>query len=140
MRNVLVLGFFGFGFLLGCMNNNYDQASARETAERIGTFRYLCENEQGIQDETPEMTACITKMNQQTPRNVVTHQQTPRSVVTQRQNNGEALMRMGAAMYSCAIHGTTPDPVTGICSPPPPRQQGNVYDNSGRLIGTYVEN
>ena len=54
--------------------------------------------------------------------------------------DGKALMRMGAARYSCAIHGTTPDPVTGICSPPPPRQQGNVYDNSGRLIGTYVEN
>jgi hypothetical protein len=49
MRNVLVLGFVGFGLLAACMNNNYDQASARETAERIGTFRYLCENEQGIQ-------------------------------------------------------------------------------------------
>ena len=54
--------------------------------------------------------------------------------------NNEALMRMGTAGYSCAIYGTTPDPVTRICSPPPPRQQGNVYDNSGRLIGTYVEN
>ena len=137
MRNVLVLGFVGFGFLLGCMNNNYDQASARETAERIGTFRYLCENEQGIQDETPEMTACITKMNQQTPRNVVTQRQ---NTPTKSRMRGEALMRMGGAMYSCAIHGTTPDPVSGICSPPPPRQQGNVYDNSGRLIGTYVEN
>ena len=83
------------------------------------------------------MTACITKMNQQTPRNVVTQRQ---NTPTRSRMSGEALMRMGAAMYSCAIHGTTPDPVTGICSPPPPRQQGNVYDNSGRLIGTYVEN
>ena len=137
MRSVLVVGLVGLGLLTGCMNNNYDQASARETAERIGTFRYLCENEQGIQDETPEMTACITKMNQQTPRNVVTQRQ---NTPTRSRMSGEALMRMGGAMYSCAIHGTTPDPVTGICSPPPPRQQGNVYDNSGRLIGTYVEN
>jgi hypothetical protein len=49
MRSVLVVGLVGLGLLTGCMNNNYDQASARETAERIGTFRYLCENEQGIQ-------------------------------------------------------------------------------------------
>ncbi len=61
MRNVLVLGFVGFGFLLGCMNSNYDQASARETAERIGTFRYLCENEQGIQElKQAAASACIT--------------------------------------------------------------------------------
>ena len=100
MRNVLVLGFVGFGFLLGCMNNNYDQASARETAERIGKFRYLCENEQGIQDETPEMTACITKMNQQTPRNVV----------AQRQNTADSSHYHGRDVTPC----TTPPWATQV--------------------------
>ena len=122
MRKVFVAGFVSLGLLVGCMNTNNNQTAA----ERLGTSRYLCETDQGIQDETPEMTACMTKMmNQQTSNNRM---------------SGEAMIRVGGAMYSCAIYGTRPDPITGICSPPPPKQEGNVYDKSGRHIGTYVEN
>ena len=50
--------------------------------------------------------------------------------------SGEALMRMGGAMYSCGIHGTTPDPVTGICSPPP--RHGNKVTCMIILVGSLA--
>jgi len=121
MRNVLVLGFVGFGFLLGCNSTTY-------TAKPQGVCERILKIEEYLAcKKSPESFSSATQM-------------IPNKVSKKSNIDGEALMRMGSAMYSCAIHGTTPDPVTGICSPPPPRQQGNVYDNSGRLIGTYVEN
>ena len=121
MRNVLVVGVFSLGLLVGCNSTTYT-SKAQGVCERILKIEeYLaCK-------KAPESFSAATQM-------------IPNKVSKKSNIDGGALMRMGAAGYSCAIHGTIPDPVTGFCSPPPPRQQGNVYDNSGRLIGTYVEN
>ena len=137
MRKAFVAGVVSLGLLVGCNSSNippYVQPTAAEFCtslvddhkllgkKRIKRYsRCLSEAKQPLAKAAPQMTQ-VASSN------------------TSNKISGEALMRMGGAMYSCAIHGTTPDPVTGICSPPPPRQQGNVYDNSGRLIGTYVEN
>lgn len=139
MHKTLVAGFI-IGLLSGCMNTNNNDAYNRETAERKGTFRYLCENEKGVQDETPAMDDCMSTMARETPRKITSPGVNKKYRTANNQMNNDALFRKGMAMYSCGIYGTIPDPVTGVCSPPPPRQTGDLYDNSGRHIGTYVEN
>ena len=150
MRKTLVAGFVLVGLFSGCMSE-MDPALKRQYD--LDAYRWQCENNAGIKDNTPEMEVCIQqkdegrfvqKMSQSdSEKTVYVEPDSPRGTtprrVTNNQMSPDAMIRMGGAMYSCAIYGTTPNPVTGVCLPPPPRQSGTVYDNSGRLIGTYVE-
>jgi hypothetical protein len=83
------------------------------------------------------MTACMTKINLQKLRNVVTQNY---NAPTKRSNiDGEAWIRMRSAI-GCQGWGGMLNHNTGHCTLPQQPRFGNVYDNSGRLIGTYVEN
>lgn len=134
-----VAGFVLVGLFAGCMKQNNHDAYNRETAERLGTFRFLCENEQGVQDQTPEMADCMMQMGRETPRKITSSGSNQEYRAVNNQMSGEAWIKMGSAM-TCQSRGGIPNYSTGDCTLPQQRRVGNVYDNSNRLIGTYVEN
>ena len=139
MRKTLVAVFVCIGLLAGCMNQNNHNAYNRETAERLGTFRYLCENEQGVQDQTPEMADCIMQMGRKTPRKITSPRVNQKYRTANNQMSGEAWIRMGSAM-TCQSRGGIPNYNTGDCTLPQQPRGGRLYDSSGEYIGTYREN
>jgi hypothetical protein len=83
MRKAVVAAIVGVGLLAGCITDegiydSYDyDAYNRETAERLERFRSACENDRGIEIETPEMASCIMEMGRQTPRIIQSPTYTP---------------------------------------------------------------
>ena len=66
MRTVLVLGVVGFGFLVGCLSPDEKKAQAtQQEADQLDTFRFLCQNDYGIKDNTPAMSACMQDMEKE---------------------------------------------------------------------------
>ena len=66
MRTVLVLGVVGFGFLVGCLSPDERKAKvAQQGADQLATFRFLCQNDYGIKDNTPAMSACMQDMDKE---------------------------------------------------------------------------
>ena len=69
MRTVLVLGVVGFGFLVGCLSTDERKAqAAQQGADQLATFRFLCQNDYGIKDNTPAMSACMQDMDKEASR------------------------------------------------------------------------
>jgi len=69
MRKVLVLGVVGFGFLVGCLSPDERKAQvAQQGADQLSTFRFLCQNDYGIKDNTPAMSACMQDMDKEASR------------------------------------------------------------------------
>ncbi len=69
MRTVLVLGVVGFGFLVGCLSPDERKAqAAQQEADQLDTFRFLCQNDYGIKDNTPAMSACMQDMDEEASR------------------------------------------------------------------------
>lgn len=69
MRMVLVLGIVSFGFLVGCLSPDERKAKvAQQGADQLATFRFLCQNDYGIKDNTPAMSACMQDMDKEASR------------------------------------------------------------------------
>ena len=69
MLKVLVAGIVSFGLLAGCMSQQERrEQAAQQRATQLGTFRHLCENDYGIKDNTPAMSACMQDMDKEASR------------------------------------------------------------------------
>ena len=69
MRKVLVLGVVGFGFLVGCLSpDERKEQAAQRAANQLTTYRFLCQNDYGIKDNTPAMSACMQDMDKEASR------------------------------------------------------------------------
>ena len=138
MHKTLVAGFI-IGLLSGCMNTNNNDAYNRETAERKGTFRYLCENEKGVQDETPAMDDCMSTMARETPRKITSPGVNKKYRTANNQMSRDAWIQMGS-MFTCQSRGGVFNHNTGGCTLPQQPRGGSLYNSSGEYIGTYREN
>ena len=120
MRKAFVVGIVSLSFLVGCNSTTYT-SKPQEVCERILKIEeYLaCK-------QSPESFSSATQM-------------IPNKVSTRSNIDGEAWIKMGSA-FSCQGRGGTFNHNTGHCTLPQQPRQGNMYDTSGRLIGTYVEN
>ena len=69
MRKVLVLGVVGFGFLVGCLSpDERKEQAAQRAANQLATYRFLCQNDYGIKDNTPAMSSCMQDMDKEASR------------------------------------------------------------------------
>lgn len=134
VHKTLVAGFVGIGLLAGCLSAPNGQASISGPEQRA-----FCK---GLADDLKlsgekwknRYSRCMSTMAQSHVRT-----QSASQSAANNQISGEAWMRMGSAM-TCQSRGGIPNYSTGDCTLPQQRRVGNVYDNSNRLIGTYVEN
>jgi hypothetical protein len=130
MRTVLVVGFLGFA-LSGCDPSN-EVTYAPDPHEAC---KHLIDDKNITDASRKAYSACI-----KTPEALTPVPQMPSNNVSKRSNiDGEAWIRMGSAI-GCQGRGGTFNHNTWHCTLPQQPRIGNVYDNSGRLIGTYVEN
>lgn len=147
MRKTLVAGFVLVGLFSGCMSE-MDPALKRQYD--LDAYRWQCENNAGIKDNTPEMEVCIQQKDEgsyvsqrSSEKNVYVEFDTPRSSTTTRgannQMSGEAWIRMGS-MYTCQSRGGFFNHNTGQCTLPQQPRGGSLYNSSGEYIGTYREN
>ena len=136
MRKAFVVGVVSLGFLVGCNSSNippYVQPTAAEFCtslvddhkllgkKRIKRYsRCLLEAKQPLAKAAPQMTQ-VASSN------------------TSNKISGEAWIKWGSAI-SCQGMGGFFNHNTGDCTLPQQPTRGNMYDTSGRLIGTYVEN
>jgi hypothetical protein len=120
MRKAFVVGAVSLVFLVGCNSTTY-------TSKPQGVCERILKIEEYLAcKKSPESFSSATQMIS--------------SKVSKKSNiDGEAWIRMGSAI-GCQGRGGTFNHNTGQCTLPQQPRIGNVYDNSGRLIGTYVEN
>ena len=149
MHKTLIAGFI-MGLLAGCQTT-MDSALKRE--HKLEAYKWQCENNAGIKDNTPEMKLCIQQKDEgvylqemsqsSSEKNVYIEPDNPRSSTSRRvannQMRGDAWIQMGS-MFTCQSRGGFFNHNTGGCTLPQQPRGGSLYNSSGEYIGTYREN
>ena len=107
------------------------QAEIRQMrANQLGNYRWACQNEHGIKDDTPEMVLCMQQLDTQP---IVLHGQP-----TRRLNPSSDYFRRTSQQLLCTGSGGTFDYLTGNCTEPASTKSGTIYDNRGRAVGRFT--